>query len=135
MMHAGRGHNILLVDDEEMFLSSLFDGLRRRFPDFTFRTANNGEMALAQLGRQPADLVITDLKMPRISGLQLLEKIGQENISVLTILMTGFGTVETAIEAMKRGAYDYLLKPFKVEEVIQTVLFQCRTLSFFTGHQ
>jgi HD-GYP domain-containing protein (c-di-GMP phosphodiesterase class II) len=59
--------------------------------------------------------------MPRLSGLQLLEKIEQERLGVLTVLMTGFGTVETAIEAMKKGAYDYLLKPFKVEEVIHVV--------------
>src|SRR5688572_10648389 len=59
--------------------------------------------------------------MPRLSGLQLLEKIEQERLGVLTVLMTGFGTVESAIEAMKKGAYDYLLKPFKVEEVIHVV--------------
>ncbi len=59
--------------------------------------------------------------MPRLSGLQLLEKIEAERLGVLTVLMTGFGTVETAIEAMKKGAYDYLLKPFKVEEVIHVV--------------
>ncbi|MEJ7602527.1 MAG: HD domain-containing phosphohydrolase [Kofleriaceae bacterium] len=65
--------------------------------------------------------MITDLKMPRLSGLQLLAMIEQERLGVLTVLMTGFGTVETAIEAMKKGAYDYLLKPFKVEEVIHVV--------------
>ena len=70
---------------------------------------------------RPYDLLITDLKMPRLSGLQLLEKIEAERLGVLTVLMTGFGTVETAIEAMKKGAYDYLLKPFKVEEVIHVV--------------
>src|SRR5690349_17190274 len=59
--------------------------------------------------------------MPRLSGLQLLERIEAERLGVLTVLMTGFGTVETAIEAMKKGAYDYLLKPFKVEEVIHVV--------------
>ncbi len=59
--------------------------------------------------------------MPKLSGLQLLEKVEQERLGVLTVLMTGFGTVETAIEAMKKGAYDYLLKPFKVEEVIHVV--------------
>src|SRR5262245_43148830 len=59
--------------------------------------------------------------MPRLSGLQLRDKVEQERLGVLTVLMTGFGTVETAIEAMKKGAYDYLLKPFKVEEVIHVV--------------
>jgi response regulator RpfG family c-di-GMP phosphodiesterase len=66
-------------------------------------------------------MVITDLKMPRLSGLQLLEKIGEEKLDVVTVIMTGFGTVETAIEAMKKGAYDYILKPFKVDEVVHIV--------------
>lgn len=111
--------HILVVDDERVIREILAEFLT--LEGYSVRTVEDGEKALTELRIRPYDLVITDLKMPRISGLQLLEKIGQENISVLTILMTGFGTVETAIEAMKRGAYDYLLKPFKVEEVIQTV--------------
>ena len=79
------------------------------------------EKALTELRLRPYDLLITDLKMPRLSGLQLLEKIAAENLDVLTVIMTGFGTVETAIEAMKKGAYDYILKPFKVEEVVHIV--------------
>ncbi|MEZ4360353.1 MAG: response regulator [Kofleriaceae bacterium] len=111
--------HILVVDDERVIREILAEFLT--LEGYSVRTVEDGEKALTELRLRPYDLVITDLKMPRISGLQLLEKIGQEHISVLTILMTGFGTVETAIEAMKRGAYDYLLKPFKVEEVIQTV--------------
>ncbi len=111
--------HILVVDDERVIREILAEFLT--LEGYAVRTVEDGEKALTELRIRPYDLVITDLKMPRISGLQLLEKIGQENIPVLTILMTGFGTVETAIEAMKRGAYDYLLKPFKVEEVIQTV--------------
>ena len=65
--------------------------------------------------------MIRDLKMPGMGGLELLEKITEREHPVLTVIMTGFGTVETAIEAMKKGAYDYLLKPFKVEEVIHVV--------------
>ena len=59
--------------------------------------------------------------MPNMGGLELIQKITEESIPVLTVIMTGFGTVETAIEAMKRGAYDYILKPFKVEEVVHIV--------------
>ena len=88
---------------------------------FSVHTVEDGEKALTELRLHPYDLLITDLKMPRLSGLQLLEKIEAERLGVLTVLMTGFGTVETAIEAMKKGAYDYLLKPFKVEEVIHVV--------------
>src|SRR6516162_39478 len=59
--------------------------------------------------------------MPNMGGIQLLEAIGTAAPNALTVIMTGFGTVETAIDAMKRGAYDYILKPFKVEEVIRVV--------------
>ncbi len=61
------------------------------------------------------------MKMPNMGGLELLQAISDAKLNVLTVIMTGFGTVETAIEAMKKGAYDYILKPFKVEEVVHVV--------------
>ncbi|MBS1120406.1 MAG: response regulator receiver modulated metal dependent phosphohydrolase [Deltaproteobacteria bacterium] len=110
---------ILVVDDERVIREILAEFLA--LEGFTVHTVEDGEKALTELRLRPYDLLITDLKMPRLSGLQLLEKVEQERLGVLTVLMTGFGTVETAIEAMKKGAYDYLLKPFKVEEVIHVV--------------
>jgi len=110
---------ILVVDDERVIREILAEFLA--LEGFSVHTVEDGEKALTELRLNPYDLLITDLKMPRLSGLQLLEKIEQERLGVLTVLMTGFGTVETAIEAMKKGAYDYLLKPFKVEEVIHVV--------------
>ncbi|MBX3158619.1 MAG: response regulator [Deltaproteobacteria bacterium] len=110
---------ILVVDDERVIREILAEFLA--LEGFSVHTVEDGEKALTELRLHPYDLVITDLKMPKVSGLQLLERIEQERLGVLTVLMTGFGTVETAIEAMKKGAYDYLLKPFKVEEVIHVV--------------
>src|SRR6266567_1713142 len=110
---------ILVVDDERVIREILAEFLT--LEGFSVNTVEDGERALTELRLNPYDLLITDLKMPRLSGLQLLEKIQAERLGVLTVLMTGFGTVETAIEAMKKGAYDYLLKPFKVEEVIHVV--------------
>src|SRR5258705_9897006 len=110
---------ILVVDDERVIREILAEFLA--LEGFSVHTVEDGEKALTELRLRPYDLLITDLKMPRLSGLQLLEKIEHERLGVLTVLMTGFGTVETAIEAMKKGAYDYLLKPFKVEEVIHVV--------------
>jgi CheY-like chemotaxis protein len=79
MAHGSRGHQVLLVDDEEIFLSSLFEGLCRRFPDVTFRTAHDGHAALDQLGKHSVDLVITDLKMPRMDGFRSEERrVGKE---------------------------------------------------------
>jgi response regulator RpfG family c-di-GMP phosphodiesterase len=110
---------ILVVDDERVIREILAEFLT--LEGFSVHTVEDGEKALTELRLHPYDLLITDLKMPRLSGLQLLERIEAERLGVLTVLMTGFGTVETAIEAMKKGAYDYLLKPFKVEEVIHVV--------------
>jgi response regulator RpfG family c-di-GMP phosphodiesterase len=110
---------ILVVDDERVIREILAEFLT--LEGFSVNTVEDGEKALTELRLHPYDLLITDLKMPRLSGLQLLERIEAERLGVLTVLMTGFGTVETAIEAMKKGAYDYLLKPFKVEEVIHVV--------------
>src|SRR5258706_10162421 len=110
---------ILVVDDERVIREILAEFLS--LEGFSVHTVEDGEKALTELRLHSYDLLITDLKMPRLSGLQLLEKIEAERLGVLTVLMTGFGTVETAIEAMKKGAYDYLLKPFKVEEVIHVV--------------
>jgi DNA-binding NtrC family response regulator len=101
---------ILVVDDERVIREILAEFLT--LEGFSVHTVEDGEKALVELRLHPYDLLITDLKMPRLSGLQLLEKIEAERLGVLTVLMTGFGTVETAIEAMKKGAYDYLLKPF-----------------------
>ena len=115
----GESARILVVDDERVIREILAEFLA--LEGFSVHTVEDGEKALTELRLRPYDLLITDLKMPRLSGLQLLEKVEQERLGVLTVLMTGFGTVETAIEAMKKGAYDYLLKPFKVEEVIHVV--------------
>jgi response regulator RpfG family c-di-GMP phosphodiesterase len=110
---------ILVVDDEKVIREILSEFLT--LEGYRVRAVEDGEKALTELRMRPYDLVISDLKMPRVSGLQLLEKITEENINVLTVIMTGFGTVESAIDAMKKGAYDYILKPFKVEEVIHVV--------------
>ncbi|TMQ06708.1 MAG: response regulator, partial [Deltaproteobacteria bacterium] len=116
---SGDAARILVVDDERVIREILAEFLS--LEGFSVHTVEDGEKALTELRLKPYDLLITDLKMPRLSGLQLLERIETERLGVLTVLMTGFGTVETAIEAMKKGAYDYLLKPFKVEEVIHVV--------------
>jgi len=110
---------ILVVDDEKVIREILADFLSME--GFWVRTAEDGSAALVELSRQNYDLVLSDLKMPNMGGLELLEAISKHTPNVVTVIMTGFGTVETAINAMKRGAYDYILKPFKVEEVVHTI--------------
>ena len=110
---------ILVVDDEKVIREILCEFLAME--GYVVRGVEDGEKALTELRLRPYDMVISDLKMPKLSGLELLERITTDNLDVLTVIMTGFGTVETAIEAMKKGAYDYILKPFKVEEVVHIV--------------
>lgn len=110
---------VLVVDDEKVIREILSDFLTME--GYVVRTVEDGAAAMKELQLRPYDLVISDLKMPNMGGIELLEQISQKGLKVLTIIMTGFGTVETAIEAMKKGAYDYILKPFKVEEVVHVV--------------
>jgi response regulator RpfG family c-di-GMP phosphodiesterase len=110
---------VLIVDDEKFIRDILADFLGME--GYIVRTAEDGAAALVELHNAHYDLIISDLKMPRMGGIELLDAIGTAAPNALTVIMTGFGTVETAIDAMKRGAYDYILKPFKVEEVIRVV--------------
>ncbi len=106
---------ILVVDD---------DGSLRRVTQvqleqsgYQVSTAADGNEALTILQKTPQDLVITDLKMPGLSGMDLLEKIRTEYPEIIVIMVTAFGTVETAVEAMKAGAYDYITKPVNLDEL------------------
>src|SRR5882672_3724271 len=110
---------ILVVDDEKVIRDMLADFLGME--GYIVRTAEDGSSALGELQKGHYDLVISDLKMPRMGGIALLDEIGKTAPDALTVIMTGFGTVETAIDAMKRGAYDYVLKPFKLDEVVHVV--------------
>jgi response regulator RpfG family c-di-GMP phosphodiesterase len=110
---------ILVVDDEKVIRDMLADFLGME--GYFVRTAEDGTSALGELSKNHFDLVISDLKMPKMGGIALLDEIGKTAPDALTVIMTGFGTVETAIDAMKRGAYDYVLKPFKLDEVVHVV--------------
>ncbi|MCX5868228.1 MAG: response regulator [Proteobacteria bacterium] len=110
---------VLIVDDEKPIRDVIVDILKEE--GYQVESAADGDEALKILEKYPADLMITDLEMPRVRGIELLKQTRALPSPPITILMTGFGTVETAIEAMKLGAYDYILKPFKLEEFIELV--------------
>ena len=117
--NSGSAPRILVVDDERFIRDVVAEFLV--LEGYDVHTAADGQEALAELRGKPFDVVITDLKMPRMGGLELLGHISRSYPRTLTVIMTGFGTVETAIGAMKQGASDYVLKPFKVEEVLHIV--------------
>jgi len=117
--HMDERARILVVDDEEVIREVIADFLTME--DYAVRTAADGREAIAELDRSRFDLVLSDLKMPNVGGLELLQEMQRRQLPTKAVIMTGFGTIETAIEAMKRGAHDYILKPFRVEEVVLTV--------------
>jgi len=110
-------NKILVVDDEKEIRDILSKALTR-LAEFHVDVAQNAEEALQKLEREKFDLVLTDLKMPGKDGLQLLSEISKSNPDVLTVMMTGHGTIDSALEAMKKGASDYLMKPLNLEEII-----------------
>ncbi len=111
---------VLLIDDE----ADVQYSFRRIFDqaDIELTTANSGEEGLKILPRLKPDLVIMDVRMGGISGLETLRRLRQIDSKQMVIMMTAYGTTQTAIEAMKLGAYDYLLKPFDVPRLKQIVL-------------
>ncbi len=114
---------ILVVDNEAGMREFLLIFLKKE--GYHVETAENGERALKALEREIFDLVITDIKMPGMSGLELLKIVNSTSPETMTVMMTAFASTETAIEAMKEGASDYLTKPFQIEEIklrIQNVL-------------
>ncbi len=106
---------ILVVDDEPVIREVLHDLLTSE--GYEVDTAENGAVALQRLMQAPYHLVLTDLKMPVMGGEELLEKMAENNIHKIVIVLTAIATVETAIQTMKNGAYDYVMKPFKIDEI------------------
>jgi len=109
-------NRILVVDDEKEIRDFLFKALSR-IVGFHVELAENGQEALKKIEKENFDLVLTDLKMPDPDGLQLVSEIAKSKPEILTVLMTGHGTIDSALEAMKRGASDYLTKPLNLEEM------------------
>jgi len=110
---------ILVVDDEHSIVELLGEYLATR--GHPIKTASSGEEATRLLEAHEFELVLSDIKMPGLDGLQLLDHIRARELPTEVILMTGYGTIDSAIRAMKRGAIDYLQKPFKLREVYEVI--------------
>jgi signal transduction histidine kinase len=110
-------NKILIVDDEKD-IRELLVRVLSRIGGFQVELAENGDDALQKLSKDSYDLVLTDLKMPKVDGLQLVDEIARVKPETLTVLMTGHGSIDSALEAMKRGASDYLTKPLNLDELI-----------------
>ena len=110
---------LFLVDDEKDFIESLAERLQLR--DFGVKTALNGEDAVKLISENEFDVIILDVKMPGKSGIETLKEIKNINQLSQVIMLTGHATVESAIQGMKLGAYDYIMKPTDTEELIKLI--------------
>ncbi len=109
--------SLLIVDDEQDMLRLLRRSLKSEL-DCKVQTASSGEKALQLLDTGIFDLVLADIKMPGMNGLELLESIKKETPNLTVVMMTAFGHIEMAVEAMKRGAYDFITKPFELDSLV-----------------
>ena len=110
---------ILIVDDEENFRHMLSVILKTE--GYDVETASNGEEALQKIAATSPDQVLCDIRMPQMDGLEFLSEVQKRGMDATIIMMSAYGTLDIAIEAMKLGAYDYISKPFKPDEVILTL--------------
>ncbi len=111
---------ILIVDDEPDMLKLLSMIIRDKTP-YEITTTNNPVEAVELVRNGSFDVVITDLKMPGLDGLQLLEEVKKRDEDVPVIIITAYGTIDAATEAIQKGGFDFITKPFKKEQIIFTI--------------
>jgi two-component system response regulator PilR (NtrC family) len=121
-------HKILVVDDEEIIRESLSLILKKE--GYIVEEAENGKVAYDMIIENPFDVVITDLEMPGMKGIQLVEEIQKLNIQTSIIIITAYGSLDTAISALRNGASDYILKPIEFDEILIKIkkLFDIRDI-------
>jgi CheY-like chemotaxis protein len=119
---------VLVVDDDAIFREELAELLADE--GHTVHAAPNVAKAIESLEQDEVDVVLTDLKMPRQSGMQLLREVRTRWPRTLVVMITGFATVETALESMKLGAFDYVRKPFRIEELRATLTLVAQEREF-----
>ncbi len=112
-------HRIIVVDDESIVLSLVRDALEDE--GYNIRTAGSGHDALRLLQQEPADLLITDIRMPHMDGIELVRQVRKTQPGIGVIYMTGYANLHSAKDAIKQGAFDYILKPFELTEIRQAV--------------
>jgi len=108
---------VLLVDDEEDFVTALAERLQLR--GIEVQVATDGETALAAIDASPPQVVVLDVMMPGLGGAEVLRRIKAEHSHIPVILLTGHGSVREGADGLRQGAYDYLVKPIDIEELIR----------------
>jgi DNA-binding NtrC family response regulator len=113
------GSKILFVDDEEIFADNMAKLLKNR--QYKVIAVYNGESAIQALEQEKFDVVVLDLKMPGMNGLATLKEIKNLGIFTETLLLTGHGSIDAAVEAIRLGAYDFLAKPCEIDELVEKI--------------
>ena len=111
--------NVLLVDDETEFLETLVKRLKKR--RLNISGVKSGEEALVVAGERGIDVVVLDVRMPGIDGIQTLKKLKEINPLIEVIMLTGHASLEVAVEGMESGAFDYLMKPIDIDELLYKI--------------
>lgn len=119
MSEEAKTPKLLLVDDEERFRTTLAKRLTEKGLDVS--AAGSGMEALEEIKKDPFDVIVLDIKMPGMDGIETLSEIKKTRPLVEVILLTGHGTIDTAIEGMRLGAYDYLMKPCEIEQLMEKI--------------
>jgi len=114
-----KGSKILLVDDEVVFTGNMARLLTTR--GYGVTAVNSGDSAIQALEKEDFDVVVLDLKMPGMDGITTLKEIKKLGLFTETLILTGHGAIDTALEAMKLGAYDYLTKPCEIHELVDKI--------------
>ena len=110
---------ILLVDDEKIFAQNMAKLLN--FRGYQVKAVHNGQSAIAELEQGSYDVIVLDLKMPGMDGLSTLREIKKLDLFTETLILTGHGSIDSALEAVKLGAYDYLTKPCAIDELVAKI--------------
>lgn len=114
-----KGSRILLVDDEVVFTTNMSKLLTNR--GYKVTAVNSGDSAIHELEEKDFDVVVLDLKMPGMDGITTLKEVKKLDLFTQTLILTGHGSIDSAMEAIKLGAYDYLTKPCEIDELVAKI--------------
>jgi DNA-binding NtrC family response regulator len=112
-------YRVLIVDDEEELVTTIAERLQIR--GIQAETATDGETALKMIGENPPQVVVLDVMMPGIGGIEILKRMKSQNLQIPVILLTGYGSTEQGMEGMREGAFDYLMKPCDLNNLISKI--------------
>src|SRR5690606_8086623 len=113
------GFRILVADDEESMRYFVTRGLARS--GYRVDAVADGAAAVTSYEQRPYDVAVLDLKMPGLDGIEVLDRLRKHDPEALVVLMTAYGTIQSAVEAMRRGAFDYVTKPLEIDELVLTI--------------